>query len=275
MSRIGLDFLSVLGMPPLDYVALAGQLGVGHIGMAPFPIVSVPELYEGWTLRDNPGLVREIKTAVADHGLSIAVGEGFFIKPGADVNAVAADMDILADVGAKRLTVCSFEGDLPTAFDQLARFAELAAVRGMGSQVEFVPNLGIGDLPTALAAVKHVGRDDFGVVIDAMHIYRSGATAADVAALSPQAIGHFQLCDVPYAIAAQGYGYEASFERLAPGDGELPLAELLAAIPTDKVVGLEIPMKARALAGGSAVERLAPSVAATRALLAEVAATAV
>ncbi|MCE7795429.1 sugar phosphate isomerase/epimerase [Sphingobium sufflavum] len=268
MNRIGLDFISVLGLPPLDYIALAARLGYTDIGIAPGPVVSVPDLFPAWTLRDNPGLIRDVRAAVADHGLHIAVGEGFFLLPGGDVAASAADLDLLAEVGAPRCTIVSFEGDRALAFDRLAQFAELATARGLGAQIEFVPGLGIGDLPTALAAVEHVGRPDFGLVIDAMHLFRSGASAADVAALDPAIIAHIQLCDVPVAVAAEGYGYEASFERLCPGAGELPLQSLVDALPRGRTIGLEIPMKTRTLAGDSFDDQFAPCLAATRAMLA-------
>ncbi|HEX7871409.1 MAG TPA: TIM barrel protein [Sphingobium sp.] len=267
-DRIGLDLISVLGMPPVDYVALAGELGCTHITLAPKPVVAVPELYANWTFHGNPGLLRDTKAALADHGITVAGGEGFFIVPGRDVADSVADLDILAELGTDAVTACAFEPDQTRALDQLAVLAELAAARGMGANIEFVPGLAIGDLPTALAAVRHVGRPGFGIVVDAMHIYRSGSTAADVAAIDPAIIGHIQLCDVPVAVAAEGYGYEASFERLCPGDGELPLAELVAALPRDHLIALEVPMKARALAGESPADRLRPCVEAVRGLIA-------
>jgi sugar phosphate isomerase/epimerase len=116
--------------------------------------------------------------------------------------------------------------------------------------------------------VEHVGRPDFGLVIDAMHLFRSGASAADVAALDPAIIAHIQLCDVPVAVAAEGYGYEASFERLCPGAGELPLQSLVEALPRGRTIGLEIPMKTRTLAGDSFDDQFAPCLAAARAMLA-------
>ncbi|MET0365442.1 MAG: TIM barrel protein [Sphingobium sp.] len=269
-DRIGVDLISVLGMAPVDYIALASNLGCTHITIAPKPVVSIPELYPAWTFHDNPSLLRDTKAALADHGVAVAGGEGFFIVPGRDVADSVADLDILAELGTGAVTACAFEPDQARAFDQLAALAELAGARGMGANIEFVPGLAIGDLPTALAAVRHVGRPGFGIVIDAMHIYRSGATAADVAAIDPTIIGHIQLCDVPLAVAAEGYGYEASFERLCPGDGELPLAELVAALPRDRLISIEIPMKARALAGESAADRLRPCVEAVRGLIAQV-----
>jgi hypothetical protein len=66
------------------------------------------------------------------------------------------------------------------------------------------------------------------------------------------------------------YAEEAMYHRLAPGEGELPLAEMLAALPRDLVVGLEVPMLSRAEAGVSAYDRLLPCVQSARALLARV-----
>ena len=63
------------------------------------------------------------------------------------------------------------------------------------------------------------------------------------------------------------YGHEAGHERLAPGEGELPLAEVVAAIPHGTPVSLEAPMLSKAQAGIGPEERLAPALAATRALL--------
>jgi hypothetical protein len=59
------------------------------------------------------------------------------------------------------------------------------------------------------------------------------------------------------------------FERMMPGTGELPLADMLAALPDDLVVGLEIPMRSRAEAGVGAYDRLLPCVESARALLAQ------
>ena len=72
------------------------------------------------------------------------------------------------------------------------------------------------------------------------------------------------------ATAPEGlsYGEEARYERRAPGDGDLPLADLLRAVPGDLVVGLEVPQRALALAGIGPEERLRPVVERTRHLLA-------
>jgi hypothetical protein len=58
------------------------------------------------------------------------------------------------------------------------------------------------------------------------------------------------------------------YHRLVSGAGELPRAETLAALPSDRVVGLEVPMRSLAEAGVSAYDRIRPCVEAARALLA-------
>ena len=54
---------------------------------------------------------------------------------------------------------------------------------------------------------------------------------------------------------------------MTPGDGELPLAEILGVIPNDVVIGLEIPMRRLAESGIGPMERLRPCVSAAPELL--------
>ncbi len=105
------------------------------------------------------------------------------------------------------------------------------------------------------------------MVIDVMHLFRSGSTAANLATIDPALIAHVQNCDAPWTSPAMSYGAEALHHRLPPGDGELPLAEVLAVLPRDVVVSLELPMLSRAEAGQGPRERLAGAVATTRAML--------
>ncbi|HEX7856339.1 MAG TPA: TIM barrel protein [Sphingobium sp.] len=268
MVQISLDSISTLGMPPYGHVELAERLGCSHLCLSVAPIVHLPELYPQWSLRDDPSAVREVKAALALSGLRVLAGEGFFIAPCHDVEGLGQDFDIMAELQAARLTVYSLEPDRSRALDQLAIMAEMAAARGMGVNLEFVPTLAIADLRSALSAASYIGRDDFGLVLDAMHIFRSGATEIDVAAIDPGLIGHVQLCDVSLTHDPAHYGFEASFERLQPGEGELPLTAFLRALPDDRPIGLEIPMRSRALSGEDAYDRLRPCVEAAIALAA-------
>jgi sugar phosphate isomerase/epimerase len=178
-----------------------------------------------------------------------------------------AEMDIMAELGARGLGAVSMEPDAPRALDEFAVLAEMAHARGMLATIEFAPIQVINSLAGALAIVRHVNQPHFRLLIDAMHFFRSGGQLAELAALDPALIGYAQLCDVP--LSGEDYMNEAMFGRRIPGEGELPLAEFVAALPQEIPIGLEIPMLAKAQAGIGPLERLRPAVAAARALLGE------
>ncbi len=261
--------LSVFGMPPIEYVHLVADLGcryvtAGLLGFAPLKSLGYPP----FSLRDDSALRRELLAAMADRGVSISLGEGLLIAAGVDVSSYAADLDVMAELRIPRINTVSLEPDRTRTFDQLAALTALAADRGIATCVEPVVGLSIADLPTALDAVEYVGRDDVSLLIDTMHVARFGADADELRSLPAERIGYIQLSDTTMQPRLSHYAEEAMFERMAPGDGELPLADMLAALPDDRVVGLEIPMRSRAEAGVSAYDRLLPAVHSARALLA-------
>ena len=90
---------------------------------------------------------------------------------------------------------------------------------------------------------------------------------ADLARIDLARIGYVQLCDVPMPAKTDDYGAEARHNRLPVGEGDLPLREFVKALPENLQIGLELPMVAKAQAGISVRDALAPSIAAARDLL--------
>lgn len=84
-----------------------------------------------------------------------------------------------------------------------------------------------------------------------MHVMRGGSSAADIAALDPDCIGYAQLNDTTMRPRLDNYMEEAMFERMVPGDGDLPLLDILSALPRDIIVEIEVPRRSLALAGVS------------------------
>src|SRR4029077_2767126 len=210
-----------------------------------------------------------LRATMDDRGVTISLGDGFLVLPGADMRDFCSDLDVLAELGVPRINVVSLDPELGRSFDQFAALTELGAQRNIETDVEPVPGLTIGDLPTAVAAVEYVGRPDFRLLIDTMHLVRSGSGAADLLALDPEHIGYAQLNDTTLEPRIDNYMEEAMFERMVPGEGELPLRDILSALPPDIVIELEVPRRSLALAGVSPIDRLRPCVDAARRLLAE------
>jgi sugar phosphate isomerase/epimerase len=269
LNRLGIEMLSVFGMPPVEYVNLVADLGcryitAGLVGYAPVKSLGYPP----FSLRDDATLRSDLLAVMADRGVSMSLGEGLLIAPGVDVRSYAIDLDIMAELFIPRINTVSLEPDRARTFDQLAALTALAADRGIATCIEPVVGLSIADLATALAAVEYVGGDDVSLLIDTMHVARFGAVADDLRSLPAERIGYIQLSDTTLQPRMANYAEEAIFERLPPGEGELPLAAMLAALPDDRVIGLEIPMRSHAEAGVSAYDRLLPCVRNARALLA-------
>ena len=65
------------------------------------------------------GSGNDLLTAMEDRGISISLGEGMVIAPDADVCGLAADLDIMAEIGAAQINTLSFDRDRNRTFDQL------------------------------------------------------------------------------------------------------------------------------------------------------------
>ena len=267
MNRLGIEHISVFGLPPVEFVDLAADLGCQYIAIALTPIDINPHDYPPYSLRDDPALRRDMMAAMDHRGVSMSLGEGFAVRPNADVRKLAADIDIMCELGAMRLNTVSMDPDLDRSFDQFAALAEMAGAAGLNLGLEFAPGMSVGDLPSALAAVRHVGRPNFQVTIDTMHLVRSGSGPADVAAADPDSFGYIQLNDVPLVSRFSSYMEEAMCERMVPGTGELPLLDILAALPRDLVIGIEVPLLSQAKTGVGPHDRLRPCIEAARNLL--------
>jgi sugar phosphate isomerase/epimerase len=254
-------------LPPVQFVNLAADLGCRHIstGLAPMPFN--PHGYSLWSLVDDRPLRREMLAVMRDRNISISLGEGFIVRPGMDIRDRAAEIEVMRELGAERINIVSIDPDTNRSFDQIATFVAMVEDVGCHATLEFGPVFTIPDIPSALAVLRHVGRPNFRLVVDTLHLVRSGAGAKEIGAIEPHKIGYVQLCDGPMHATQEQYMHQARFERMAPGAGEMPLFDILSALPRGLVVGLEIPMRAQAEAGIGPHDRLRPCVQAARTLL--------
>lgn len=266
VDRIGIDCLGVFGLPPVLFVELARGLGCRYISHGVGPVGPQLSGHPPWSLADV-ATRRALAKALADNDVSIGLGEGFIVQPGKDVGAFARHLEIFGELHTPRISAVSMEPDEERSLDQFAKLAEMAKPFGIAVAVEFIPGFAVATLADALSVIRHAGSDNVKILVDCMHLVRSGGSAADLEAVAPERIGYAQLCDVPLVSSFGSYLEEAMYERLVPGQGQLPLADILAALPEDVVIGIEIPRKSRLEMGEGPRERLAPCVEAARRLV--------
>ena len=261
---LAIELITALGQNPVEMVHMVADLGVPRIGLALSPVAMVPEDAQPWNLRSDAPLYRAVKAAIGERGVEVVLGEGFLIHPQVDLGQCAADLDLLAGLGARKVNCVGLEPDVARCHDQFAIFARMAAERGMSATIEFMPFVAVDSLPKALDCAAVCDGGTGSVLLDSMHVFRTGTSLEDIASLDPALIGHVQLCDARADWSDADYMTHAKFERLAPGDGDLPLREFLGAVPDGLVIGLEVPQRAKALAGADHRSRIADLLAATR-----------
>lgn len=268
MSRFGIELASVFGMPPVEHAKLAAELGCSYITIGLNSSQRNPDNYPKWSLRTDPALRREFKAALGDLGIAVAIGEGATVLPQIEVDDYAADLDLYAELGAQRIGTRCLDPDLDRSFDQFARLAQMTAERGFrATTLEYAPHHPLNHLDKATAMIARVDMPNFRLLIDVMHLYRSGSTPEDVAMLSPDTIEYVQLCNIRMEPQGNDYLAEATRERLVPGTGEIPIRALLSIIPKHVPLGIEVPMMGKAEAGVSAMDRLRPCIEALEAML--------
>jgi sugar phosphate isomerase/epimerase len=153
-----------------------------------------------------------------------------------------AIVDAAQIIGAQNILVASRDADINRVGNRLAELADRLGDSSISLVLEFLPILGIKTLPDALAAVSVANHANVGVLIDSLHLARADHSPSDLTGLDLKLFPYVQLCDAPREIADPSMKsrlHEALHGRLLPGDGELPLHELLKAIP-DVPISLEL-----------------------------------
>lgn len=268
MRNLGLEFLGVFGLPPVDLVHLAADLGCQFIGTVLAPIDYNPEGFPKWNLGEDASMRRALKTALAARDIRLTLGDGHALLADIDVReAYASGLDIYQDLGVERVNCISFDLSLERTYDQFAVFTEMAVERGMAPTIEFCPISVVNDLDTAIGAVRHAG-PAARLLIDTMHFFRS-ESSVDALAVVRDMVGHIQLSDAPRVPIMPDYLEEAMYERQVPGEGEAPLAAIVAALPNVCSIGMEVPLRSEAERGVRVRERMARCLEGARRVIAE------
>ena len=130
MDDVGIEYQTVLGYPPVEFVHLAADLGCRAISMKPRtgPYNPYnPYGYGEFSFVDDTSLRRRMAAALKDRDVSISLAEGFVVLPGADLTDDLTSLDVMWELGARRANAVTMDPDLGRSFDQFATFAAAAA----------------------------------------------------------------------------------------------------------------------------------------------------
>jgi sugar phosphate isomerase/epimerase len=240
-NRLSLAPLTINEAGPLELIEAVAAAGFDAVSLR---VIGAPGVA---TDAVTTAQVSALRRRAADLGIGIFATTGIWLTPEFRVDQVEQALANAAGLGAEYCLTAGYDNDGPRLAANFVALCQAAARLGLRIGVEFMPYLPVKNVADAARLLRDAAQPNAGIIVDALHLARSGGTAADIAAIDPGLIAYFQLCDAPRALPAAMERREESLRhRLYPGDGELPLFDLMDALPPDLVIDLETPVAADA-----------------------------
>ncbi len=215
---------------------------------AGFDLVGFHVIPEDWT----DAQTRELGSYLSDNAMPVIDVEVLWLQPDSSIDDHRRILDVGMELGARNaLCVASVpDDDQVTAWLQhLCEHVEGSAIR---IALEFGIFTNVKSLGQALRILDGVDSAAKAMLIDPIHVDRSGASAADIAAVDRSLLPYAQFCDAP-ALRPDPDDFDAVIIdaidlREQCGEGDLPLADIFQALPRD--IPLSIELRSKALRDG-------------------------
>ena len=236
---LSLAYLTVDGASVDEHLEAAAAAGFAAAGLR---ILPPSHLTSSGSVIAHPDRIRRAAQSCASWGVRPLDAEVMCLSPSTGAGDIDAMVSAAAEIGFQFVQTVVEDDDANRATETLGRLAEAAAQAGVGIALEFMVFRPLSSLDAAQRMIERCGSDNVGLVIDALHLSRSGGTPDMLAALPTERIALVQLCDAPAALTAkEDLVSEARNGRLHPGEGGLRLDELLDVLPDGIPLSLEVP----------------------------------
>jgi sugar phosphate isomerase/epimerase len=241
MNRLSLAPTTLPDTPPLDYLEAAIDAGYDTIGLR---LVRSPGLPFRQVLGDEP-LIRELKRRIADAPLTVLDIFSFYLQPATRLDAYTPALELGAELGARYVLVMGDDPDRARLVNNFGAFCARAASCGLTAAIEFAPTRSLATLGQSVELIAETGVPNAVICLDPLNLARCGDGAAAVRAVDPRMFPYAQLTD---GVLGPGEPDLSLLGRMAPaqrrllGQGTLPLAEILDALPADLPLSIELPV---------------------------------
>ena len=191
---------------------------------------------------------RDTHSALADSGLELLDVEVIWLKADSAMDDHRRVIDIGAQLGARNVLCVSSDPDAGATAARLAELCGHAEGSHMRVALEFGIFTAVKNLRAALAVLDAVAHPLRALLIDPIHVDRSGSAIAEIAGIDPALLPYAQFCDAP-ALRPDADDFDAVIIdaidlRQQCGAGALPLAELYRALPMGIPLSIELRSKA-------------------------------
>jgi sugar phosphate isomerase/epimerase len=240
--RISLAHLTIVDADPLELIDAAEAGGFDMLGLRIVAPMATDRIVP---VVGDEALIRRIEVRLRDTGLRILDVEAVWLTPDTAVGSLIPVLETGQRLGASHLLTVGNDPDNARVADNFARLCEAARPFGIKPTLELIPYCQTGTLDAALQLVAKAAHTNAGILIDALHLIRSGGRPELLRSIDPTLLDYCQICQAggqrpPNTGLLRA---EARGNRLYPNspEGRLPLADILAALPSHLVIGVEAP----------------------------------
>lgn len=241
MPNLSLAHLTVMPATPLELIDAAVSAGFDAVGLRicpPLPGDTITPV-----VGDLP-LQREIKRRLSQAGIFIMDVEAFWLMPDTSIDALLPFLEVGAELGASHILVVGNDPERTRLIDRFGAFCKACAGFGLRPMLEFIPYSQIRSLADAREVLTVSRATNAGILVDALHLSRSGGSPADIRKYPADLFSYLHLCDAPaLPPVADEIRAEARGGRLYPGEGGLWLEDFVKAFPESTPLAIEAPSK--------------------------------
>lgn len=200
----------------------------------------------------------KVRKALAETGITALDIEVVWFHPGEPIDTHDRFVDIAKSIGAKNILCVSSEKDIHETKKRFKHLCQLTNGSDISVVLEFLAITEINSLAKALEVVDGVAHPAGGILVDTLHLQRTGSCAQDLVEIEQERLKnaieyknrlfpYIQMCDASEALqddSLEGVLEDALFLRELLGEGELPLKDVLQAVDGSLPISLEIRSRA-------------------------------
>lgn len=241
--KFSLAHLTVLGWSPVEMAYNAALIGYDFISIRNINMGVKGE--RDFSIPIGSPLYNNLKEALAETGMKINDIELARVVDGVDVMSYESAFESGASLGAAGVISSIWTSDKDYYMNQFAKLCDLADKYNLFVNLEWPSWAPVGTLAQVREVIDTVKRPNAGIMLDTLHASRAYTTMAEIEAIPAEQIKMAHICDGPAEIPDKSDKEALIFTgrdaRYYVGEGAIDIAGMVALLPKETVLSIELP----------------------------------
>ena len=222
-------------LDPIETFKVAIKTGYNAVGL-----MVIPE-------RDlNSNTIRELTIMSKNENIRILDIEVLMLEPGDFIDDHLRILDLGGEIGAMHSLTVSNDSDINKTSEKFNKICNHAKDCGIKSVFEFLMITKYRNLDDVINVLDLTESENKGILIDTLHFQRANHKASDINNYNKNLFPYLQLCDGEKDLLNneyEDYLDDALNGRSAPGEGNLPLKDIIKEFSLSLPFSLEVRSK--------------------------------